>query len=448
MFLENPSKLKKRSFFEALQAQKLPVFLFLLAFGLFFYFYAGQLIKQPSTDFPSFYWGARYAWVDHLNPYGESSFAPVEPQTGQSIFPYLYPPFSLLLFAPLAWFSYPTARVVMLGVNLACLLGCLYLLLWLYLRPRRVWLGLVLAVFGLVFQPVLVTLDHGQVNLLVLFLILLSWAGLEKKIAPFWAALALSAAIVLKTYPVILLAWFVLKREWRVLGWTFVFLAAATVLSGVLLPGLWADWVVQVLPSGGYGLTPMGLFSPAAPWNQGINGFTARLFLENTYSANFFLSPRVAKVAPVALSLGVLFPTLFVLALRVLPRQFALFRKSPLSILSVDTVGQVTTSLNLEALAALLLVMFLITPLSWEHHLVFALPAIFLLACRLADRGKVRWQLFGAVLCGLLLALPLPFSSEALRAGWQVLLISIKFYAACGLWFFLLVETACQIKTN
>lgn len=67
----------------------------------------------------------------------------------------------------------------------------------------------------------------GQVSLLVAFLVVLSWHLVETH-REFWAGWALSLAVLVKVFPVVLVLYFLLKRQWRML---------AGVAAGLLLLG-------------------------------------------------------------------------------------------------------------------------------------------------------------------------------------------------------------------
>jgi hypothetical protein len=70
----------------------------------------------------------------------------------------------------------------------------------------------------------------GQVSLLVAFLVVLSWYLVETH-RDFWAGWALSLAMLVKVFPVVLVLYFLLKRQWRMLAGV----AAGLILLGGLL---------------------------------------------------------------------------------------------------------------------------------------------------------------------------------------------------------------------
>lgn len=368
-----------------------------------------------SGDLPSFYEAARNAFVERESPYADARDAEAEQRLEQRVHPFLYPPPSLLVLAPLALVSYDTARTALLILNHALFLALVLLLS----RPRE-WRGLADLfpfVYLLVFEPVRTTIALGQLNLLALALVVLAWEALRRGRSPSAVALPLSIAIVVKTYPVLLLAPLVAYRRWREVRWTLALLAGALVLAVLVLPAsVWRDWVEQVLPSGGYGRSPRGLFSPAAPWNQSLNGFAARLFLENEFSAPLATSPLAARLVP-ALLASALVAVVGACSLRAGAR------------------ADRERFLDLE-LALWLVVMFAVAPLSWQHHLVFALPAC-VLALRLAfERGP--WTRAAVVLAALVLAWGLPTDVGDLKRGPLTLLISIELYALLVVGGFLL----------
>jgi len=202
-------------------------------------------------------------------------------------------------------------------------------------------------------------------------------------------------------------------------AWTAGLATAATVVAIPLLPAeVWGDWLGTVAPTGAYGTVPWCSISPAAPWNQSLNGFVARLFLENEFSPVLVDSPRLARIVPYLAAIAVLSASAWAAAGRGLagaPRE------------RID----LTWSLFLLALA-------LVAPLTWLHHLVLVLPAA-LVALRLAleqHRSPLPAVVVGLALA--VLAWALPVWSPQLQHGPLVLGISVKLYAILALWGYLL----------
>ena len=391
----------------------------------FLWHYGVRLGRVQPMDFPSFYWAADLAFNAGRSPYGADAFAEAITQTGQHIFPYYYPPPCLLFFYPLSVLTYPQAKAALIIANHISLLGVIFLLITRILpsglgRPLPTLEVLVSVVYIFAFHPLLVTLHVGQINLLVLILLCLFWEAMKSNRSPALIAAALAGAIVLKTYPAILLLLLVVKRRYRVTLWVFGFLSFAALVSFLVLPpSVWSDWLVQILPSGGYGQIPLGFVSPASPWNQSINGFTSRLFLENEYTSTLWASARAARIVPYLLAACVTCATVVML--------YRTSRRHGDRLIDLE-------------LSLLLVTMCLVSPLTWEHHLVLILPAILVAFTRIFFpwQGRALPLLVGLAALGM--AWRLPFESLRLREGLLTFAISELLYALVILWVVLFVE--------
>jgi len=83
------------------------------------------------------------------------------------------------------------------------------------------------------------------------------------------------------------------------------------------------------------------------------------------------------------------------------------------------------------------LMMFLVAPLSWEHHLVYALPAA-LFAIHFLLKGTTRpLAAVGALAALFILAWELPRDDLFPLQGVLGLSNALKFFAALGLWMFM-----------
>jgi hypothetical protein len=254
--------------------------------GLFLFLYVPFLYQHGYLkafighgDFPTIYWGAQIAFSEHRSPYVEGAFAEAEVRQNQRLFPYLYPPPSLLAFYPFAHVSYGTAKLILLVASHLSFAAALYLFFFKIagLRPRLPFEGLAAAlacVYVLTYWPVVDNLVWGQINLPVLALLCLSWWALKRNAHALLVALPLSAAILLKVYPLLLLPLLIFKKRYGAAASVVALSGLYALLSWLVLPrGLWGDWLTNVAPTGGYGLRPFNLFLPGAPWNHSINGF-------------------------------------------------------------------------------------------------------------------------------------------------------------------------------
>jgi hypothetical protein len=384
--------------------------IFFVLYASFLYNHGWKYRDTPNTDLPSFY----TASVSVFN-LGESPYDPERlgllMERGVYVYPYLYPPPSLFFFFPLSVLTYADARHVVLIVNHLLFL----ILVWaipLYLlrtKPGDGFAEIALCiVYSLTFHPVVVTLMHGQVNILLLAFFVLFWLFARREKAVL-AALFLALAILLKTYPIILIPLLLLTRRWRESAYTIAWLGLAVIVSLVVLPNtVWPDWLINVFPSGGYMSTPAGMYPPSAVWNQNLNGFFARAFTESGWSNPVWVNPDLAKL----LTYGAAGLTAAITGL-------AVWRSRT----SKDSLDRTM----LVALPA----MYLIAPFSWEHHLLYLLPSILMLlnSRPLFDPVSKAMFFFLGFASAFLIGLPV-----ALR---------FKFYGVVVLWG-LCVFTACR----
>jgi hypothetical protein len=396
---DSDSPLRILHSFADLQATVGPVWLqlvtiFLALYGSFALNYGWKYRNIQNIDLPSFHAASVSVFEHGESPYDSGRLAALA-EGDTRVFPYLYPPPSLLIIAPLAALTYADARQAVLLVNHLLLLVMLLAipLVMFRISPQRVFARSALClVYSLSFYPIIVTLNHGQINLLMLAFLLLAWLFAKRERAAL-AGLLLALAVLLKWYPIILIPLLLLIRRWREGAYAAAWLALATAVSALVLPrGIWNDWLTNVLQSGGYGCTPAGLFSPAAIWNQSLNGFFARAFTESAWSHPKVVNPGLAR-----------FLTYAAAGLCLAIAGLAAWR-------SRDRAD----SLDRTILVALP-TMFLVAPFSWEHHLVYVLPSILmLLGCR-ATFGATPRAIFlilcivSAVVVGMEGALSLKF---------------------------------------
>ena len=397
-----------------------------LLLGLFLFFYipvaywfGWALLPGTGIDFPSYYHAAKFAFVYGISPYGTKAFDWIPGFMGDKVQPYIYPPPSLLAFWPLTFLSLENARAAFLVVSHLCYLGSIWLMLAAMTRLpreerlREITLALSL-VYLLCFDPVLATLGVGQINLIALFFICLALAALRRR-SPAWRiALPLSVAILMKTYPVLLLPVLIFRRQFRAVWLTCLFFGAFTALAVFVLPdNVWISWFRDALPVGGYANDRV---HAGFAFNQSINAFVMRLLSENYFSKAPLFYPLLAKPVATILALTVAGVTLF-----------SSFRLSRLS----DH-----KSSEDDEIAAFLLMIYLIAPISWDHHLVYILPAA-VLAISLIVSGSVPGKTAAVVAVALcLIAWKLPIGSVAITSGWRTLLISGKLYPILVLWLF------------
>jgi len=210
-------------------------------------------------DFRAFYVAAK-SFVDELNPYvnnlpvSDEYFDPFNLRQDSR---YLYPQPSLPIISPLGLFSYKTSKMIFSGVVLAGLLASFFLLKKRYPINDAVFLLLLLSF------PVLANFERGQVDIIVLFLILISYFQREKWYAPFFLAVAISVKLI----PFLLLIYYVvLDRNVRyvlkVVGLTILtFVTSMLVMS----TSVYLDYFSRLL--GGFPVDNSNIFTTPGNYN-------------------------------------------------------------------------------------------------------------------------------------------------------------------------------------
>lgn len=380
-----------------------------------------QTLMPPKTVLVDFFqeWSSVQNWQRGLPIYETQDLAAtrylglnIDIQEFNAIEINAHPPVSVLIAMPVAWMPYPLAT---LAWNLLSLLlgGAAIWVLNRELRLAQTWRPLLAFVpLALCFDPLIEQTFYGQFNLLLLFLIVGTWAAARRG-QDLLAGVFLGTAVVVKLFPGMLLLYYALQRRWRLLA-AAVLTAAAWSGIALLIFGLQAhkDYVFKVLPHVHEWR--------AAWWNLSLLGWWSRLFDPGTKGG-----PVLALMqAPWLVRVGT-YACIFAL-----------------TIVASCLAWRARTAAQCELSFALFIVtMLLASPTCWPHYLLLLLlPAA---------------QLWSMVNNGRLLALglailPLPFwvppGTCCLIYGklvWPVmpraslLLLSAKTYALLAFWFFI-----------
>ena len=302
---------------------------------------------------------------------------------------YRYSPFLAGVLRPLVKLPALTAAIIWsIGSLIALAISSLLLSDILSNRwiDPQVFIGLA------VFVPVLTTFYAGQVNhYLLLAMVLVVWT-IHKSNAR-GAGLSLAIGILLKTIPLALAGWLLLRRNWKALAWLGVCLV---ILIAITVPltsfDLYRDYASTALELAG------GSNISTAPPNQSLGAMTGRLF-----------GPDIAR--PLGLGLAAL-----VISLTIIVVVVATIRSDHCDLLSMSVIIAGTS---------------LIAPLSWVHHQVLlAIPLVILLhATRGTRRAAFGW-IVSVMVIGALDVVGLAW--KQLQAS--TLLVSIGTYSMVLLW--------------
>jgi alpha-1,2-mannosyltransferase len=307
---------------------------------------------------------------------------------------FTYPPFAALLFAPFTLMPLALAGVLLTVLTVAMLAVAMApVLTSLGIRYDRRWLCLLMPV-ALLIEPIRSTLGYGQINVLLMALVAVDCLAAKSRL-PRGVLIGVAAAI--KLTPAVFILFFLFKKDYRAAVTTVGSFAAATAIGFAVSwhnsVRYWTSTVFDTDRIGGSAYTS----------NQSIQGFLARLGLAHT-------------TVPWALASAVV----LVLAAIAMRRAFA--------------VSSPTWALAFNAFAGLL-----VSPVSWSHHWVWALPAIVAFAV-IGRRAGARTPMVLAGTGLVLFAvaphwlLPQADDKELHWALWQQLLgNSYIYYAAAVL---------------
>jgi alpha-1,2-mannosyltransferase len=294
--------------------------------------------------------------------------------------PFTYPPLAAIAFAPFAFFPLSWASAAITAVTFVLLIVSMAIVLtrldvwpqtsittepaWL----RRGWLAAAVVAPAVVYlEPIRANFDFGQINVVLMTLVI---ADCVPRRTPWPRGILLGIAIALKLTPAVFLLYFVLRRDVRTLVLAAASAAAATLIGFVFA---WRDsleyWTDTVRNTDRIGTATLNT-------NQNIAGALARLGLGE--------SPRFALWTLACFA---------VLGLTVWAARRVL--RGPASATS-DTGADSATSSGEPVLALVCVAMFglMVSPVSWSHHWVWALPTV--LVCAVVAY-RHRHALMGAV---------------------------------------------------
>jgi hypothetical protein len=332
---------------------------------------------------------------------------------------YIYPPLLAISFLPLTALSMQTAAQLWFFINLS-LYGLSLILIVRALELDRLTRMLpLLWILAFLFPPALLTLHKGQVNILILFLLAMTYWLYRKRLQTI-AGLALGLAVMIKIIPICLLAYFLWKRRY-----TLSLAAVGTIvvisILGLMVVGLTPHktYLSEVWPS---------LAQPRPnPANQSLGGFFSLLFIENIYTDHIIHNPTLWKALTWAFSLALVAATAVIL-----PRQLG---------------GELRLELEISLVIA---TMPLIANIAWVDMFVLlvfpyaVLLKYFLIARR--EHPSIAPQLRKALIScvfssAVLVSFPRLLDLLAKFIGWRgwlmrnPLFLSLPIYGLIILWF-------------
>jgi alpha-1,2-mannosyltransferase len=288
---------------------------------------------------------------------GHDLYGFVIPDKIQGQLGYTYPPFAALLMRPLAWLPYGAAQAVYLALTVPAFVVTTW---WMVapLARRHGWslwfvLPLALALVSWL-EPIRETVSFGQINLLLVVLILADLLyGVPRKAR--WAGVGIGLAAAIKLTPAIFILYLLLTRRWRAALTATATALAATLLAFAVVPHeSWRFWTGAIWDTG-----HIGHLDRTA--NQSIMGLLARLGF-----------PNRALWAVLVLALA----------------GYGLWRARRAAL-----AGDEVTGLTLTGFVGILA-----SPVSWTHHIYWFVPALVVLVDEAARTRRRRPAVAAAVI--------------------------------------------------
>lgn len=322
------------------------------------------------------------AWLDGTELYNDATV--FQTQAGLDL-PFTYPPLAAAAFSPFAWLSLPAASAAITLTTLVLLIVSTHIVLtrlqvWenSSLRApawaRRGWLAAALVAPAVVFvEPIRANFEFGQINVVLMTLVI---ADCVPRRTPWPRGLLLGLAIAVKLTPAVFLLYFLLRRDVRALLVTTASAVAATLLGFALAwRDSWVYWTETLRDTDRIGSATLNT-------NQNISGMLARLGAGE--DARFALW--------VVLCFAVLGLTVW-------------------AVLRLLRPGSDANSANDNpVLAVICVAMFglVVSPVSWSHHWVWALPTVVVTVVVGLRRHHLPLTLIG--LAGLALTIWTPIT--------------------------------------
>lgn len=265
------------------------------------------------------------------------------------VLPFTYPPIAAALFRVFTTIPLWVGSLLLTCASIACVTVTLRLVLQRVCdRPKAQlwWLVVAVMAIGLWFGPIKETLSFGQVNAVLMLLVVVdALYGRGRR----WGGMLIGLAIAIKLTPAVFLLLLVLRRDWRGALRTVASFLAFTGMGFLLMPKDSVEYWTSAL------LDPSRIGGLAYASNQSINAVLVRLGLEG--------GARTVVWFVVALMIGL----------------FIAWVAGRLMAFGHDTAATIAV-----AFAALFC-----SPVSWGHHWVWALPLVLLMLVW-ATRSDVR----------------------------------------------------------
>lgn len=308
-------------------------FIFALGWSLYSVF---KIVSTLAPDF-GILWNSAYDLLNNRNPYTNPNSFTIN----------AYPPVSLIFYFPLTLIKYKLAQMIFTILSFLTIFGSVALCLKVIFKKFE-WLKFFLfSSLALISFPIKFTLGMGQINIIAVYILLISYYfyGQKKYV---YSGLVFGAACLLKPVLSFVIIYFLLKRDWKLILYSLIIPALAT--STILLlfgSDSFIYWFTDIIPK--LSATVGGEIY----YNQSITGFISRIFF----------IPEIRKYLIVFTSLPVFLYPIYLL------------------------VRKADEDLQFSLLIVTLL---LVNTISWQHHFVWTIFP-FIVSVKYAVKLNKNW---------------------------------------------------------
>jgi alpha-1,2-mannosyltransferase len=254
---------------------------------------------------------------------------------------FTYPPFAALLFVPLDWLPVTAGRILVTAATVLALPLTCYLVLrlppatsWLR-RDQAAQLALAFAAAAIWLEPERTNLKYGQINVLLTAAVLAGLVWIERSRSHALGGALIGIAAGIKLTPAIFVVYLLATRRYRAAATAGAAFAATVAIAFALVPGDAARyWDLSFLDP-----AHVGRIQNVA--NQSLLGALARVLGTLSVGPAWFAVVTVIGVTGIALAAR------------------------------AGRAGQAAQAFGLCAVTGLL-----VSPISWSHHWVLAVPAL------------------------------------------------------------------------
>lgn len=406
-----------------------------------------QILQGRCLDLPSYYIAGKLA-LNGRNPYNPVELRMTAQALGMGtlVYPYIYFPMLALIFMPLSLLDFSVVQILWFCISQA--------FFWLSLAVMRTIADacrpddarspsgsrVALILMACLSYPLVSNFVNGQVNTVILFLLSAFILQLIKG-ADIQAGLLLGIVGMIKPQPLILFPYLLLRRRFRAAVSALITFVAGTAATASVIG--WSNfryYLTEVLPTFNMVHTTFPPILIYAPPNQSIHGFLYRLLRSTEYSSGFVQVPSLIR--PLSTMLVIL---VFLISAGALIRwrREDLRNKRATSPGSDPMVGWEQTKARgiFRDCAFLIVTSILLSPITWDHHLVIVTIAGAYILGRISVAELIRPAVLPMFLCWVIVMSPMrPFHPAWTVSPAAGLGISLKLFAIAGFWILFMIR--------